>query len=445
MARYSSSSPIYEDETVLREEFQPDTLPEREEKLDKLKISLAPAAREVGAKNVFIKGKAGQGKTEAARLELRRLKHHAETESANLDVTTLYLSLDAHDLSSTYMLCSKIYAELTGEERPKGRSTDEVMDMMFDAMNDIGGTIILVLDEIDNLGTDDQILYSLSRARDQNHVGDHVYPSLIGISNDLQWRDNLSPKVKSSLYDDQILFNPYDAQQLQQILYRRAAKAFKQTELVLLKDATQAEKAKGKEVKIKVVEEEDGEIETYVRDHLFMSDIIGDGVIPLISAYSARDKGDARQGLKYLRKAAEIAEDEGVDTISETHVERADESIQREAVLEAIEELTNHAGFALAAVAVLEHTGDTPARTKAVYGIYSNIAEEGGSDPLVQRRMREHLLDLDMQGILEKTEQRAGSVGGPAYKFSLRIDTDIVLDVLEDATRLDDLRGRVSR
>jgi len=34
------------------------------------------------------------------------------------------------------------------------------LDHLWDAMNDIGGTIIIVLDEIDNLGTDDKILYS---------------------------------------------------------------------------------------------------------------------------------------------------------------------------------------------------------------------------------------------------------------------------------------------
>jgi len=33
----------------------------------------------------------------------------------------------------------------------------KVLDHLWDAMNGIGGTIIIVLDEIDNLGTDDKI------------------------------------------------------------------------------------------------------------------------------------------------------------------------------------------------------------------------------------------------------------------------------------------------
>ncbi|MDB2294677.1 AAA family ATPase, partial [Halorubrum ezzemoulense] len=145
-------------------------------------MSLSPAARGVGDNNVFLHGKAGQGKTAAAKAKLSELQAHAEEESEHLDLTTAYVSCESHDISTSYKAASRIYQELTDNSRPTGYATDVLMDMMFEAMNEIGGTIIIVLDEIDTLGDDDRILYSLPRARAQDYVEDHVFPSIIGIS-----------------------------------------------------------------------------------------------------------------------------------------------------------------------------------------------------------------------------------------------------------------------
>jgi len=182
----------------------------------------------------------------------------------------------------------------------------KVLDHLWDAMNDIGGTIIIVLDEIDNLGTDDKILYSLPRARDKDYVNDDVYPSIIGISNDLQWRDNLDPAAKDSLYDDSIFFAPYDANELRDILSRRASKAFCNTSLVY-------ETSEGEAFEINIdLDDDDGslakafnEIDADRTDCTLLrinSGVLSDDVIPLCAAYAAQDKGSARQAIKYLRK-----------------------------------------------------------------------------------------------------------------------------------------------
>jgi len=148
-------------------------------------------------------GKAGQGKTAAAKAELAELEAFADAQ--DLDLTTVFFSCEG--ISSSYTLACGLCEELGGEN-PNGHPMQKVLDHLWDAMNDIGGTIIIVLDEIDNLGTDDKILYSLPRARDKDYVNDDVYPSIIGISNDLQWRDNLDPAAKDSLYDDSIFLRP---------------------------------------------------------------------------------------------------------------------------------------------------------------------------------------------------------------------------------------------
>lgn len=429
MSRYASTSEIFEHEEVLREDYRPDELPEREAELDSLHMALSPAARGVGANNAFLYGKAGQGKTAATKKELSELEYHAEQESDHLDLTTLYVSCESHDLSTSFRAASRIYMALTGNDRPTGYSTDAVMDMMFEAMNDIGGTIIIVLDEIDTLGDDDRILYSLPRARAQGYVGDHVYPSVIGISNDLQWRDNLSSKVKSSLYDDQILFSPYNATQLQQILRRRAAKAFRQTDLVPVEEANAARSDQGHVV----------EVDNSGQEYVFYSDVLTDEVIPLIAAFAAQDKGDARQAIKYLRKAGEIADSNGATQVTEETVRKAQSQVEKETVTEAMREMTTQAQLALSALAILEKAGDTPVRTKPVYGVYQTVADEADADKLVQRRMREHLLELDMQGIIDAQKKTGGSVGGPAWHFELQVSTEIVIEVLQGLSRLENI------
>lgn len=424
MTKFASTSPIFEQEEVLREEHHPDELPERESELGDLHMSLAPAARGVGANNVFLHGKSGQGKTAAVKAKLSELRDHAKYESDHLDLTTCYVSCESHDLSTTYKAASRIYQVLTGENRPTGYATDAVMDMMFDAMNEIGGTIIIVLDEIDTLGDDDRILYSLPRARAQGYVDNHVFPSIIGISNDLQWRDNLSPKVKSSLYDDSVLFSPYNATQLQQILRRRAAKAFRETELVPA-DHSEDDTTCANRVTV----------DNSKQEYEFESGVLSDDVIPLIAALSAQDTGDARQAIKYLRKAGELADKDAAKEVNVEHVRKAQSLVEREAVVEAMREMTMQSQLALAALTALELSGDAPIRAKPVYGVYKKIAATIGADKLGQRRFKDHLRELDMQGIADGEKVTAGSIGGPAWEYQLQVDTEVAVEVLKDTPR----------
>lgn len=429
MTQFSNTSPIFQREEVLREEYHPDDLPERTDEVEDLHMSLAPAARGVGANNVFLHGKAGQGKTAAAKAKLAELQAHAEKESDHLDLTTAYVSCESHDLSTSYKAASRIYQELTGNNRPTGHATDVVMDMMFEAMNEVGGTIIIVLDEIDTLGDDDRILYSLPRARAQDYVEDHVFPSIIGISNDLQWRDNLSPKVKSSLYDDSVLFSPYDATQLQQILRRRAAKAFRDTELTPIDEVNADGDPEGTVV----------EIDQSGQEYLFRSGVLTDDVIPLVAALSAQDTGDARQAIKYLRKAGELADKHGDDQVGAEHAREAQALVEREAVVEAMREMTTQAHLALAALTALELSGDAPVRAKPIYGVYKSVASRIDADKLGQRRFKDHLRELDMQGIADGEKVTAGSIGGPAWEYQLQVDTEIAVEVLKDTARFADI------
>ncbi|WP_323192604.1 hypothetical protein [Halostella sp. PRR32] len=84
---YSTTSEIFAvgGEDYLKEGHTPTTLPERQEEILKLRRSLKPAARGAGAENTFLSGKAGQGKTAAAKAELSELEAFAEAQALDLN------------------------------------------------------------------------------------------------------------------------------------------------------------------------------------------------------------------------------------------------------------------------------------------------------------------------------------------------------------------------
>lgn len=437
---YSTTSEIFASggEGYLKEDHTPSTLPERREEILKLRRSLKPAARGVGAENAFLSGKAGQGKTAAAKAELAELEAFAEAE--DLQLTTVLYSCEG--ISSSYTLACGL-CESLGGRNPNGHPMQKVLDHLWEAMNDVGGTIIIVLDEIDNLGTDDKILYSLPRARDKDYVNDDVYPSVIGISNDLQWRDNLDPAAKDSLYDDSIFFAPYNANNLRDILSRRASKAFRDTDLVY-------EGPNGETFTISVdLDSEHSSLDAAFekrginRDDCTLegvdSDVLSDDAIPLCAAYAAQDKGSARQAIKYLRKAAAIAESDDSPIVQGDHVRLAQDEAERELIVEGMEQLTTQGHLALAAVTILELANESDVRTRDVYEVYKSLTNDIDADQLAQRRMRDHLIELDMLSIIRARKSASGSVGGEAYTFELRVEPSTALDVLEAVSRFDDV------
>jgi Cdc6-related protein, AAA superfamily ATPase len=160
-------------------------------------------------------------------------------------------------------------------------------------------------------------------------------------------------------------------------------------------------------------------------------------VVPLCAAFAAQDKGSARQAINYLRKAAAIAESDGNGTVEEQHVRTAQGEAERELIIEGMEQLTTQGHLALAAMTILELEGSSGIRTRDVYAVYTSLATQIGADCLAQRRMRDHLLELDMLSIIRGRKSASGSVGGEAYTFELRVEPSAAIEVLEAISRFE--------
>ncbi|MFC6835476.1 Cdc6/Cdc18 family protein [Halomarina ordinaria] len=387
MPSFRKQTDIIENDMVLGEDWVPKELPERETELSQMYEALSPATRGFTPDNMFLYGKAGQGKTAATRSALNDLKHFFEDEMPE-ELTPVYVS--CNELSSSYQVTGQLLVELNEDvtERPNGHAPDILYSRLFGRLDEIGGTIVIVFDEIDAIGDDDQILYQIPRAHSNGKL-EEAKVSFIGISNDFSFRDNLSPKVKDTLYDYVIDFPSYDSEQLCDILTRRA-------------------------------------------DIALAEDVLDDGVIELCSAYAAKDEGSARQAINHLYKASKMAQTDGDDVVTTDHVETAHDILKRNHVMEGIRGLTPQNKYVLTAVTLLEVREETPARTGEVYPVYREIAESVGSEPLVRRRMRDHLQELSLHGQIALTSQSGGVKGGTYYVAELNTDLEATITVLSE-------------
>jgi len=393
---FQDRSSIFEDESVLAEEYTPRELPERETELTELGTALSPGLGTGTPHDVFLQGKTGQGKTAAARFILEEFEERAAEK--DIELTTIFHSCAGQ--GSSYQVVCDLVEKQTGEN-PNGHSKRKVFDYLYEMINDIGGTIVLVLDEVDSIGQDDLLLYELSRAKDNEHIADDVDVSIIGISNDGNFLADLSPKVKDSFRERRVMFDAYDASQLRSILARRAEKAF-------------------------------------------VDGVVDESAIALCAGYAAKDQGSARQAIDYLYEAGEIALKEGDDRVTDAHAQQAEAKVDRRSVMRSIEGLTLQDHLALLAVVLLASQGETPARTRRVYVTYRDVCAELGTNDISLDRVRDHLKELDLLGVTQYSTRTAGSEGGRKYFWELNTDLGATIEVLDSIDRLDGVLGLVN-
>ncbi|QDX41779.1 orc1/cdc6 family replication initiation protein [Salarchaeum sp. JOR-1] len=388
MATFTRDTHIFQDEDMLRDDYQPETITARESELDAYQTALQPVINGAQPRNIFLYGKTGVGKTAVSRYILEQLQQDTQQYD---DVTLSVFWLNCTNLSSSYQVAVNLVNTLRPNDEQistTGYPQQRVFDLLYTELDAIGGTILIVLDEIDHIGTDDEILYEIPRARSNDYLTT-TKPGVIGISNDFSFRDNLSPKVKDTLCEEEIHFSPYTAPELEAILERRAEGA-------LYEDATES------------------------------------GVLSLCAALAAQDSGSARQTLDLLYQAGELARAADRTQITEDDVYAARNKLERSQIEQGMRELTRHGHLSLVAVLQLALDSNAPFRVRDIYPAYRTIAEQSEIDPLVRRRMHDHLADLAMLGILDRQSRNEGRSGGQYYEYEFAVDLDLVATVVTD-------------
>ncbi|MFC6752623.1 orc1/cdc6 family replication initiation protein [Halorubrum tibetense] len=377
---------LFANKAILSEEYQPDEIVEREDEIDAFRSALKDVLFGRNPSNVFIYGKTGVGKTAVTEHIMTALK--AEVKRRD-DADELHVHFRNCNDDTVYRTVRALINSIRGEDREPfpetGHSTAHALETLYEEMDSNGGTYLFVLDEIDHLSDPNTLLYELPRAR----ANDHLTASrvgVIGISNNYAFRSSLSPKVKDTLMEKEIAFSPYDADELRSILTTRAEKA-------LIEDAWD------------------------------------DSAIKLAAANAAKDTGSARQAIDLLREGGDVAEENGATEVTDEHIEVAVDRVQRGRVEDKLRDQTMHGQLILEALAKLEVSGSTPAKSKHVQQVYVQVAESRRQEPLTTlKSIQNHLADLTMLGFLERTEHNEGRAGGAHYQYELALDPTIVLE-----------------
>jgi len=364
---FITESRIFKDRDVLSPHYIPDTLHFRDHQIRELMSSLAPALMGKKPRNLFIYGKTGTGKT----CSVKQITQKFEEKSAGRS-RIVYINCRIHN--KPYRVMLKVAKAVMEGFDKQGYGLPHIYERLLEwAAN--GKQLIIILDEIDMVKNLDELLYMITRANDELEAGGL---SVIGISNRLLFKEDLDPRSKSSLYEREMVFPPYTANQLQTILKQRAELGF--------------------------------------GPNAFTS-----GAINLAGAVAAQESGDARYALKILFRAAEMAEESKQDKLTDAEVNAAREMVELDIVKEAIEKLPENHQVVLYAVAKLSLSGSKYARldetdngylfSGEVYEEYSDLCKRLKKPPKTARSYRSYLNDLEMLGLLTCVESGKGIRG----------------------------------
>jgi cell division control protein 6 len=351
---------------ILRPSYIPENLPHRDYQIDQLASILATALRGDRPSSVLIFGKTGTGKTAVVKFLGKEIKKSTKSES---DVHYIYINCEVVD--TQYGILANIGNRFISDWEEQipftGWPTEKVYNMLKEKVDSEAKVAVIILDEIDKLvyKSGDDVLYHLLKINDDLS---HAKVSIIGISNDLKFTEFLDPRIKSRLGEEKMVFPPYNAEQLRDILMQRSDLAFKE-------------------------------------------EVVETSVISLCAALAAQEHGDARRALELLRVAGELAERNNEKKVTEEYVYKAKNKIELDCVSEVIRTLPTQSKLLLFGMILNQEGGRNKLNTGDVFSTYKELCKKVDMSILTQRRITDLISELDMLGIIHARVISKGRYG----------------------------------
>ncbi|MAK94886.1 MAG: cell division control protein Cdc6 [Euryarchaeota archaeon] len=347
---------LFTDRRAFDHAFEPIRLPHRDQEVESLVRNLVDALNGHIPSNMLLYGVPGSGKTVVTRFVLGQLLDKGKEMGQSVET----YEINCRNVDTKYRVVQSIASKLGRRgDTPipfTGWPTDRVLEELISRMDRTGGVHIIVLDEIDNLVSraGDGLLYNLTSL---NTSLRNSRCCIIGISNDLNFTQQLDPRVTSRLSQEDLVFHPYGAPEIQDILSER--------------------------------------VTTGLRE-----DVIEEGVLELCSALAAQEHGDARRALDLLRISVQKAEQRSQKTVDRRHVRLAQSQLEYDQVTPVLKTLPLHQKLLVLAIKLNEDNGLRNISTGETYRTYSDACMKISVEALTPRRISSLLNELDTLGLI---------------------------------------------
>jgi cell division control protein 6 len=398
----SGKSLLFKNREILRVTYRPEKILHRDKELADVTKSLSTILKKARPSNILIYGKPGTGKTLVVRSILSKIQERAQ--KTTYPIKLIYIN--AKEESTLYGLLTKFGLELGLRlKQPKEQPNDELwlprtglsIGIVFDRIVNIIQlkqlNVIFIIDEIDNLAelvseTGNDVLYQLTRAN--TRLNNKGTLTIVGISNDLTFKERLDPRVISSLNEEEIIFTNYTTDQIRDILNDRSGQAF-------------------------------------------VEGVLDTSALNLCAAMAGQEHGDARRAIDLMRVAGELAERENARKITATHIKEAQQKIEESKEIVALQSYPLHEKLLI--VAIMKADGRS---TGEIYSIYKDLCKITRQKELTSRRVTQMLSDIELSGIIIGKIVSQG-IHGRTKKYKLMISPDTIKNTFKNEIVLGDV------
>jgi cell division control protein 6 len=380
----------------------------RDDQLDDIITYLRPALQGNRPPNMLLYGPSGTGKSLIINAVCQQLLELANSQSDRFGIIKINCqTIKSHD-RAVYRLAKNAAGEAGVDVSipQSGISTDQKLNRFYEILSNNFDSVIIILDEVDLLvgrqrDPNDEpayskLLYQLSRASQLGRIGGHV--SVAALTNDPRFMEDLDGRAESSFNPQDVVFTDYDANQLQSILDRR-------------RDA-------------------------------YQDDVLEDGIIPLIAAFAAQDHGDARKAIDLFRKAGEIADRGGENTIREEHVRDAQTEAERDRTLTQMQGLSTQKKLSLYATAIVpvhSRRNLNAVPSTVAYRIYQYLADQLDADEKSRDSYLRYMSEAETYNFVTSEKRGRGYGSGVHKEYTFVDDPEVVAETLQVDIRLEEV------
>ena len=381
---------IIKNPNVLRHDYIPNRILHRNKQQELVTQSLIPLYQKSIPPNLLVYGKPGTGKTLVVNKVLKQIQDRVDKNSYKIKIAIT----NAKDQSNLYNVLVDLGRQLglKSKKTPNdklwlpstGLSISEVFNRILYIIEKNKINTVFVIDEIDHLAklvdkTGKDILYSITRANLKLKNGSL---SLVGISNDVRFKEELDPRVISTLSEEEIVFPAYETNEIKEILEDRVPIAFEEN-------------------------------------------VVSAGALNLCASMACRQHGDARRAIKLLNVAAKTAELNQANLITDEHVRLASQRIEVDKESQQLDAFSLHEKLLVITIMKSPNisTGD-------IYSAYKSLCKIIHQNELTQRRITQMLSEIELSGLISGRMIHQG-IHGNTKKFNLTVSPELVKNTLK--------------